>query len=84
MASDDVVEPAPESRPMTHGAYTSSILASPLQPSFYRACPACGKRFALKFHQARAHAVVGEVKAYRCQACGREVEYAQDRPAGTV
>ncbi len=84
MASDDVVKPAPQLRPTTRGACASGILAAPLQAGFQRTCPACGKRFALKFQQSRPHPVVGRVTIYRCRACGHEVEYAQDRPAGTV
>lgn len=84
MASDDVVNPSPELRPIARVASAKGILASPSRPSFCRTCPACGKWFALKLLQSRQHPVVGRVTTYRCKTCGHEVEYAQNRPADTI
>lgn len=84
MESTAIVEPRSKCLPMTYSGYASGILAWPLQPSFCRICPACGKWFALRFQQARPHPVVEQIAAYRCRACGHAVEYAQGRPSGTL
>lgn len=58
------------------------ILPEPLQPN--GKCPDCGKAGRLRLVGERADPVVACVRIYRCQKCGKEVEYARSLPRHTV
>jgi hypothetical protein len=58
-----------------------SILAAPMQPSLLRRCPYCRKLFVLRKVRVERHAIVGEVKVFRCTSCQREFPYAASHPA---
>jgi hypothetical protein len=62
----------------------SSILAAPMQPPLFRQCLSCGKLFALREVRIEHHALVGDVRVFRCTSCQREFQYAASHPPHVV
>ena len=60
------------------------MVAEPPRPGFLRACPQCGRWFALQLQSERADKIVGSVQVYRCKACDHVREYAARLPEGAV
>jgi hypothetical protein len=56
--------------------HRAALLEYPLGPGVLRACPACGRWFALKFESERPVDLAGMLRTYRCKHCGVATTYA--------
>lgn len=53
---------------------STSIIATPLQPGQLKTCPHCLESLSQTFVRTDKHEKLGELRVYRCNKCGKEVE----------
>lgn len=56
------------------------ILPEPVSGDWWHTCPHCGTRYALTLIHEYDDPIGGRIRCYRCEDCGRKVDYAESRP----